>query len=52
MLWSRGIDIIPDILANAGGVVGSYFEWSMNIQQFRWGEQEFNERLHQRMRRA
>lgn len=52
VLWSRGIDVVPDILANAGGVVGSYFEWSMNIQQFRWEEEEFNRRLHQRMRRA
>ena len=52
ILWSRGIDIIPDILANAGGVVGSYFEWTMNIQQFRWEEEEFNLRLQKRLRRA
>lgn len=33
----RGIPVIPDILANAGGVVVSYFEWTQNLQQFRWG---------------
>ncbi|MDX2035097.1 MAG: Glu/Leu/Phe/Val dehydrogenase dimerization domain-containing protein [Isosphaeraceae bacterium] len=32
----RGIPVVPDILANAGGVVGSYFEWVQNLQHFRW----------------
>ena len=45
VLHERGVTVIPDILANAGGVVGSYFEWTMNIQQFRWDEAQFNERL-------
>jgi glutamate dehydrogenase (NAD(P)+) len=48
----RGVHILPDILANAGGVVGSYFEWTMNIQQFRWEEPEFNSRLEDRLKRA
>ena len=48
----RDIHVLPDILANAGGVVGSYFEWTMNIQQFRWEEPEFNSRLEDRLKRA
>jgi glutamate dehydrogenase (NAD(P)+) len=41
----RGIKVIPDVLANAGGVTGSYFEWAQNIQQFRWKEDRFNAEL-------
>ena len=37
--------MIPDILANAGGVTGSYFEWTQNIQQFTWKEERFNAEL-------
>jgi glutamate dehydrogenase (NAD(P)+) len=51
-LAERGITVIPDILANAGGVVGSYFEWTMNIQQFTWDEHQFNERLAARLTKA
>lgn len=40
-LADRGITVIPDILANAGGVTGSYFEWTQNIQQFTWSEEKF-----------
>ncbi len=52
VLVDRGVTVIPDILANAGGVTGSYFEWTMNIQQFRWSEDEFNQRLGDRLRAA
>ncbi len=41
--------VIPDILANAGGVTGSYFEWSQNIQQFTWKEERFSAELLDRM---
>ena len=44
-LAERGVLVVPDILANAGGVIVSYFEWSQNFQQFRWAEKEVNDRL-------
>jgi glutamate dehydrogenase (NAD(P)+) len=49
LLGDQGITVIPDILANAGGVTGSYFEWSQNIQQFTWKESRFNVELRDRM---
>ena len=48
----RGIIVVPDILANAGGVTGSYFEWTRNIQQMPWTEARFNEALQEYMVRA
>jgi glutamate dehydrogenase (NAD(P)+) len=52
ILQDRGIEVIPDILANAGGVTGSYFEWTRDIQQMPWTEARFNEALHDYMTRA
>ncbi len=47
-----GVIVIPDILANAGGVTVSYFEWTQNIQQFTWGVDKVNEELQRIMLRA
>jgi glutamate dehydrogenase (NAD(P)+) len=49
VLNEQGTVIVPDILANAGGVIVSYFEWTQNIQQFRWEEDLVNGRLTNRM---
>ncbi len=45
ILYDRGITVVPDILANAGGVTVSYFEWVQDIQRLFWTEQEINHRL-------
>jgi glutamate dehydrogenase (NAD(P)+) len=52
ILNKRGVFVIPDILANAGGVTVSYFEWTQNIQQFRWEHQRINDELGKIMRKA
>jgi glutamate dehydrogenase (NAD(P)+) len=52
ILMDTGKRVIPDLLANAGGVTGSYFEWTQNIQQFKWKEERFNEELRDVMVRA
>lgn len=48
----RGIQVIPDILANAGGVIVSYFEWVQDLQNFFWEEEEINQKLTRIMKRA
>ena len=52
ILNEKDVLIIPDILANAGGVTVSYFEWAQNIQQFRWDETRVNAELDKKMSRA
>jgi glutamate dehydrogenase (NAD(P)+) len=52
LLHEKGIYVIPDVLANAGGVIVSYFEWVQNMQHFRWEEREINDKLGTIMRRA
>lgn len=52
ILSEGGVTILPDILVNAGGVVVSYFEWTQNLQEFRWEESRVNEELKKTMLRA
>jgi glutamate dehydrogenase (NAD(P)+) len=52
ILEAKGIQVLPDILANAGGVCVSYFEWVQNIQNQSWAEVEVNTKLRHRMNNA
>jgi glutamate dehydrogenase (NAD(P)+) len=52
VLMDKGVYVVPDVMANAGGVVVSYFEWVQNMQHFRWEEREINDKLGNIMRRA
>jgi glutamate dehydrogenase (NAD(P)+) len=52
ILESRDIKVVPDILANAGGVTCSYFEWAQNLQQVFWEEDHVNKELEKIMTRA
>jgi glutamate dehydrogenase (NAD(P)+) len=52
ILSDRGVYIVPDVMANAGGVVVSYFEWVQNLQHFRWDEREVNDKLGTVLRKA
>ncbi len=52
ILSRKGVFVVPDILANAGGVTVSYFEWAQDLQGFFWQVQEVNSKLEFVMRRA
>jgi glutamate dehydrogenase (NAD(P)+) len=52
ILHERGVTVVPDILANAGGVTVSYFEWTQNIQQFQWEEERIVRELERVMQKA
>jgi glutamate dehydrogenase (NAD(P)+) len=52
ILSQKGVFLIPDILANAGGVIASYFEWVQDLQAFFWEEEEINTKLHHVITRA
>jgi glutamate dehydrogenase (NAD(P)+) len=52
ILFERGITILPDILANAGGVIVSYFEWVQGLQEYFWKEAEVNAKLNDIITRA
>ena len=52
ILEGNGVIVIPDVLANAGGVVVSYFEWVQGLQEYFWKEAEVNERLNEIISRA
>lgn len=52
ILAKKGIVLVPDILANSGGVVVSYFEWVQNLQSLEWEEDEVNQKLASKMSRA
>ncbi len=52
ILAERGIVVVPDILANAGGVTGSYFEWVQNMNNFYWSKEKFNSELERIMKRS
>src|SRR5947208_407091 len=52
ILAENDVHVIPDVMANAGGVIVSYFEWVQNMQHLRWDEDEVNARLRKILKRA
>lgn len=50
--YDKGIDILPDVLTNGGGVVTSYYEWVQNKEGLYWTEEEVNDRLEKNMKRS
>ncbi len=51
-LYEKGVFVVPDILANAGGVTVSYFEWVQNLQNLLWSEEEISEKLNAILKRS
>jgi glutamate dehydrogenase/leucine dehydrogenase len=52
ILFKKGTMVVPDILANAGGVTASYFEWVQNLANYYWSKEEVNEKLDRLMTKA
>ncbi|UCH62210.1 MAG: glutamate dehydrogenase [Fidelibacterota bacterium] len=52
VLARKGVEVIPDLIANSGGVTVSYFEWVQNIQQFAWKEERIDDELHEILQRS
>ena len=52
VLAGRDIPVVPDVLANAGGVVASYFEWAQDLQGYLWETELFQQRLEKTMHEA
>jgi glutamate dehydrogenase (NAD(P)+) len=52
ILFDRGIFVVPDILANSGGLTVSYFEWVQNVQELLWSEKTVSERLERIIKKA
>ncbi len=52
VLHDRGVPVVPDVLANAGGVVASYFEWAQDLQGYMWEKELFHQRLEKTMHEA
>ncbi|HAT56002.1 MAG TPA: glutamate dehydrogenase [Veillonellaceae bacterium] len=48
----KGIEVLPDVLANVGGVVGSYYEWVQNKTGYYWTENEYNDKLQKNMKQS